>query len=215
MPPVSFYHGVREMRDGKHLWGHETSACPHQCWIKTGRSITFLSHFMHRPRVLCLQSKKIVNLGTSQNIFPSHLSFSFQRIIKTSNMMRWFPFLISEHLISRQLNLFWTVRCCPCFGSHVRHCHTYSHFCSAVNPSGVWEFHSRAPFAHTYFCHSWTFPFTSALLAHKRLSPREILPHALFSRIILIKYNQLCRCLNGFCPPKSWEHARLAGLMSY
>lgn len=172
MPPVSFYHRVREMRDGKHRWGHGASACPHWCWIKMGRSITFLSHFMQRPQVLCLQSKKIVNLGTSQNIFSFHLSLHFQRIINTPSMMRWFPFLISEHLITRQLNLFWTSQMLSCFGSHVCHCHTYSHFCSSVNPGGVGGIDPRVHPPYNSFCHSWTFPFTSALLAHKCLSLR-------------------------------------------
>lgn len=138
-----------------------------------GRSITFLSHFMQWPQVLCLQSKKIVNLGTSQNIFPFHLSLCFQRIIKTPSMMRFLLFLISQHLVARRLNPLCTSQMLSCHGSHVRHCHTYSYFCLAVNPSGVGGVHPRAHPPHTSLCHLWTFLFTSAPLAPKSLHQRN------------------------------------------
>lgn len=114
--------------------------------------------------------------------------------------MRWFPLIISEHHVTMQLNLFWTVRCCPCFGSHVRHCHMYSHICSAVSTDGAEGVHPRTHPSQTFY-HSWTRPLTSALLAHKYLSLREIPSRALFSSNILIKYKGPLKMHDEVCTP--------------
>lgn len=62
-----------------------------------GGSRTFLSCFMHWPRVLSLQSNKVIHLGTTQSVLSSHLTLHFQRIIKMSLMKSCFSFLISEN----------------------------------------------------------------------------------------------------------------------
>lgn len=148
------------------------------------RSRTFLSCFM--PQVLSLQSNKIIHLGSSPSVFPSHMSLHFQRIVKTSNMRSWFPFLISEHLVMRQQELSWTARCCPCPGPPFP-VTVPSIPTSAQRPAGVGAVHIL-PTPHSA---SPGHPPSHQLCWPTDVSPlREILPRALFSSTTLIKYSR-------------------------
>lgn len=138
--------------------------------LNQDRQIHYIPVAFHAAATSPGLAVKEVNLGTSQNMFPFHLSLRFQRIIKTPSMVRWFPFLVSEHLVTMQLYLFWSSQVVSCFGSHVRHCHTHSHLSSAANPGGGGGVHPRAHPPHTSFCHSWTFP------SHQLSWPTNISP---------------------------------------
>lgn len=129
------------------------------------------AHQNHRARrirdipvvfhALATSPEPAVKQNHSLRVFPSQLSLHFQRIIKISITRSCFPFLISEHLVPRWLELSW---CCRCPVTPVT-VTVPSIPTSAQRPGGAGVVHILPP------PHSWTSPFPSAVLALGEILP--------------------------------------------